>query len=141
MNDQEFLTAFESCTLPFEQWDHRAHVRVAFLYASAHKLDVATSRMREGIKAYNKTNEVPEAVDRGYHEAITVAFMKLVGEATAVESVSFEKFEQRFPQLFDKRVLLQLYSRDRIISDEAKTAFMEPDLKLISLAATTGDSP
>ncbi len=34
MTDDEFLAAFEDCTLPFEQWHHRAHVRVAFLYAS-----------------------------------------------------------------------------------------------------------
>jgi hypothetical protein len=30
MTDDEFLAAFEDCTLPFEQWHHRAHVRIAF---------------------------------------------------------------------------------------------------------------
>lgn len=28
MNDDEFLATFEDCTLPFEQWTHRAHVRI-----------------------------------------------------------------------------------------------------------------
>ena len=28
-SDQDFLRAFEDCTLPFEQWKHRAHVKVA----------------------------------------------------------------------------------------------------------------
>ena len=30
-NSIAFLAAFESCTLPFEQWTHRAHLRMALL--------------------------------------------------------------------------------------------------------------
>jgi hypothetical protein len=32
MTDRQFLRAFEMRTLPFNQWTHRAHVKVAFLY-------------------------------------------------------------------------------------------------------------
>ena len=32
MTDGEFLSCFENCSLPFDQWNHRAHVKVAFLY-------------------------------------------------------------------------------------------------------------
>ena len=31
MDDTELLRHFETLTLPFDQWTHRAHVRVAFL--------------------------------------------------------------------------------------------------------------
>lgn len=137
MTDDEFLATFENCTLPFEHWNHRAHVRVAFLYASRNDVESATNRMRAGIKAYNKANQVPEALDRGYHETITIAFMRLVCEAVREESNSFGDFEQRYPELFDKRVLLRFYSRDRLISVEAKASFVEPDLMPISLAALT----
>lgn len=58
MTDDEFLAAFEDGTLPFEQWNHRAHRRGAFLYASGHDVQSATYRMRDGITAYNKANHV-----------------------------------------------------------------------------------
>ena len=78
MNDQQLLAAFESCTLPSEQWDHRAHVRIAYLYASQLGLADAIDRVRIGIKAYNKATDTPEAIDRGYHETMTLAFTTLV---------------------------------------------------------------
>jgi len=95
--------------------------------------------MRNGITVYNKANQVSEALDRGYHETITVAFMRLVFEAAADQSNSIEDFEQRRPELFDKRVLLRLYSRHRILSAEARATFVEPDLMPISLAAFSSD--
>ncbi len=55
-----------------------AHVRVAYLYASRHDLSTATAHMRASIEAYNKAISTPEAIDRGYHETITQAFMHLV---------------------------------------------------------------
>lgn len=137
MTDDEFLAAFETCSLPFEQWNHRAHVRVAYLYASQHDFEPATQRMQSGVKAYNKANAVPEALDRGYHETITVAFMRLISEAVARggRTDSFENFAQLWPQLFDKRVLLRFYSRSRIMSAEAKASYVEPDLTPLSVEA------
>jgi hypothetical protein len=135
MTDEEFLTAFEKCTLPFEQWNHQAHVRVAYLYASGHDLEAATDRMRSGVKAYNKANQVPESLDQGYHETITSAFMRLISEALAIAGQlnSFANFEHRWPQLFDKRVLRRFYSRSRILSADAKASFVEPDIAPLSL--------
>ncbi len=137
MTDEEFLAAFENCTLPFEQWNHRAHVRVAYLYASCLDVDSATQRMRSGVKAYNKANRVPEALDQGYHETITVAFMRLISEAAALgdHAGSFDEFAQLWPQLFDKRALLRFYSRHRIMSAEAKASYVEPDLMPLSAEA------
>lgn len=130
MNDDEFLAAFEDCSLPFEQWTHRAHVRVAYLYSSRHDLESAIDRMRAGIKAYNKATDTPEAIDRGYHETITQAFMRLVFTANLQSGPheSSDAFCEAHPELLAKQALLTFYSRDRIMSWEAKQAFMEPDL-------------
>ena len=137
MTDEEFLAAFENGSLPFEQWSHRAHVRVAFLYASRLDANSALDRMRSGIKAYNRANEVPEALDQGYHETITVAFMRLICELVALESVAqtSEEFAQRWPQLLDKRVLKRFYSRSRLMSAVAKARYVEPDLTPLSAEA------
>ena len=135
MTDDELLAAFEDCSLPSDLWNHRAHLRVAFLYATRHDLESATHRMRVGLKAYNQATGVPDEPGRGYHETITIAFMQLIREATRGQARSFDEFTNIWPQFFDKRVLLRFYSRDRIGSAEAKQRFVAPDLQPLSLAA------
>lgn len=131
MTDEEFLAALENCSLPFNQWTHRAHVRVAYVYASQLSLNDAIDKMRAGVKAYNAANEVPEAIDRGYHETITEAFMRLIFAANRQTGPhqSAEEFCDQHPELLDKRVILRFYSRERIMSWEAKRDFIEPDLQ------------
>ena len=130
MNDDELLAAFENCTLPIEQWTHRAHVRVAYLYASRHDLEPAIDRMRLNIKAYNKATDTPESIDRGYHETITQAFMRLVFTAnlTTGPHGSSNEFCERHPEFFSKYALKKFYSTERIMTWEAKREFVEPDL-------------
>src|ERR1041385_7084270 len=77
-SDEAFLQSFENCTLPFEQWKHRSHIRIAYLYLRALPFDQALDRMRESIKRYNAATNTPESLERGYHETITVAWMRLV---------------------------------------------------------------
>ena len=108
VNDTDFLSAFEDCSLPFEQWSHRAHVRVAYMYATQHELCSATDRMSRGIKAYNRATDTPETLDRGYHETITKAFMRLVFAAVVQSGPhgSSEEFCDRHPELLSKHSLL-----------------------------------
>ncbi len=130
MIDSEFLAAFEDCTLPFERWNHLAHVRVAYFYASRLTLNEATDKMRSGVKAYNAANKVPDAIDRGYHETTTLVFMQLIHRAIDEldSSVRFEDFCNHHPELLDRRVLLCYYTRDRIMDADAKSRFVKPDL-------------
>ena len=53
VTDDEFLSAFETHTLPFAEWTHRAHVKVAFLYLRDLPLDAALDKVPPGIRAYN----------------------------------------------------------------------------------------
>jgi hypothetical protein len=130
MDDAVLLAEFEACTLPLEQWTHRAHLRVAFLYLRKYGLDAAILRMRVGIQRFNATNQIPEAIDRGYHETVTQAWLRLIGVALTSESspLASEVFLNAHPELGEKRVLQQFYSRERIMSWEAKREFVEPDL-------------
>lgn len=131
MDDSHFLNAFENCTLPFADWTHHAHLRVAYLYASQFDLPTATDKMRAGIKAYNKATNTPEELERGYHETITVAFMHLV-TAALQQSEPFpnsEAFCEAWAATLNKPVLLKYFSKDRVISLEAKQTFVEPDLQ------------
>jgi hypothetical protein len=83
MDDSELVRQFEARTLPFAQWTHRAHVRVAFSYLRAHSFDEALLRMRTGVKAYNAANKVPESPTSGYNETTTHAFLHLIAATIA----------------------------------------------------------
>jgi hypothetical protein len=133
MTDQEFLSRFEARTLPFDQWTHRAHVKVAFLYLTALPFDEALGRVRAGIKAYNSKNNVPEGPTSGYNETTTVAFVTLVAAVLAaygpvMPAADAESFCDTHPQLMSRHVLRFFYSPQRRMDPRAKAEFVEPDL-------------
>ncbi len=129
--DAAFLQQFESCSWPIENWDHRAHVKVAYLYLTDHPFHIAMEKIRAGVKAYNAANNIPEGPDVGYHETITQAWIRIVHAAIG-ESDSFagaDAFCDAHTHLLDTKLLLQFYSRSHIMSPNAKADFVEPDVK------------
>ena len=133
MDDEEFLRSFEECTLPFEQWTHRSHVKVAFLYLRTFPFDQALARIRFGIKKYNAAHQVPEGPTSGYNETTTQAFLRLIaatmqayGETFATASA--DSFCDAHPQLLTKHALRSFYSPEARMHPLAKTEFVEPDL-------------
>ncbi|GEP44030.1 hypothetical protein [Brevifollis gellanilyticus] len=130
MTDEEFLQQFDTQTLPLEQWDHRAHLRVAYLYLSRLSFEEALVRVRCGIRAYNAAQHIGDTPTGGYHETMTHAWLHLV-HVTLSEFGPMENSDQFLTaqsQLLSKRALLLFYSRDRIMSAEAKKTFVAPDL-------------
>jgi len=132
-SDAEFLRAFEARTIPFESWNHRSHVRMAYLYLREHGLEEGLRRIRSGIQALNASfgDRVPEdALDRGYHETLTVAWARVIEGAIRRwgAEADFEAFAAKHPHLLQRTLLRLFYSRERIMTWEAKRAFVEPDL-------------
>jgi hypothetical protein len=133
MDDREFLRQFEARTQPFDQWTHRAHVKVAYLYLRDHPFDEALVRMRSGIKAYNAANNVPEGPTSGYNETTTVAYCTLVAAtmrayAKAFPAADADAFCDTHPQLMTRHALRLFYSPQRRMHPDAKAHFVEPDL-------------
>lgn len=131
MTDQQFLSAFLSCTLPPEEWTHRAHVRAAVLIASTNSWNDAVHEMRSRIQAYNAATDTPEELERGYHETMTLAFMRLIYAAYLKDGhfATADAFMQLHPELIEKKILLQYYSRERIVTWDAKQRFVPPDIQ------------
>ena len=129
-DDDTFLGLFEAGRWPLEQWHHREHIKVAYLYLRRYPFDEAMERMRHGIRAHNAVHGVPDAPDRGYHETMTQAWMRLV-HLTLCEygpSASADEFFGQHPQLSQTKVLRLFYSRELMMSPRAKTEYVEPDL-------------
>ena len=130
MDDETFLRAFEACTLTPEQWRHRSHLRVAYLYLRRHGLTGASEKIPLAIQALNAAHQTPEGLDCGYHHTITIAWLRIL--RTALQEYGPAETADAFldgqPQLLEKKILRLFYSRDRIMSWQAKAEFVEPDL-------------
>jgi hypothetical protein len=133
VNDDTLVQAFEDQSLPLEQWNHRAHVRVAFTYLRRHAFADALRRMRAGVKAFNLHHHVPDSPTSGYHETTTVAFMTIIAATMQAYGNTYptrdsEAFCDTHPHLLHKHILRLFYSPERRMLPEAKHSFVEPDL-------------
>ncbi|MGH7939902.1 MAG: hypothetical protein ACREE6_01140 [Limisphaerales bacterium] len=129
-DDETFLQQFEAGTWPLESMHHREHVKLAYLYLCRYPSEEATRRIRSSIKRFNAAHNVPEGPDRGYHETMTQAWMRLIFCALTEfgPAENSDAFVDKHTQLPAKRALLFFYSRDHIMSAEAKQRLVEPDL-------------
>jgi hypothetical protein len=129
-SDAAFLKAFEDCTLPFAEWKHRAHLKVAYLYLRQNSFEQALEKMRKSIQRYNAATNTPESLERGYHETVTVAWLRLL-HFTLCEygpTANADEFLDAQEHLMNRKALRFFYSRDQLISWRAKSEFVPPDL-------------
>jgi hypothetical protein len=129
MTDDEFLAAFEACAL--DEFHHRDHIKIAYLYLRRHPLDDAIARVRTGLQALAVAWGAPvNDLERGFHETMTQAWVRLVHLALTDRGAaeSADAFCDRQTELMQKTHLQQYYSRERLYTWEAKREFVEPDL-------------
>jgi hypothetical protein len=130
MTDDTLLRRFEGCDLSMKEWHHREHLRLAYLYLTRLPYAGALERMRAGLKALNAAQQVPETPERGYHETLTQGWMRLMYCAICENGLAenSEAFLDTHTHLLARRAMLFFYSRERLMSAEAKAQWVEPDL-------------
>jgi len=128
----EFLAAFEGCTLPKEKWTHAAHLLTGACYVHAMGREPALERMRECVSRYNVSVGGKNTETSGYHETITVMWIRLLDrlrqevgsmERAAFAALAVEQFEPR------RAVFREYYDFDVVASTEARLRWVEPTLK------------
>lgn len=135
-DDKQFIVRFEALTLEPGTFDHKAHLRLAFLCIMQDGLEPAVERVGRGIRAFA---EHLGARDK-YHQTITEALVRVIGLRLARQPVSdWQRFLALNPDLVDlaKEVLLQHYSPERLFCDEARSHFLEPDRLPLEAAECT----
>ena len=127
LGDAEFADAFERCELSNESFHHCDHIRLAWIYLQRYGADAAEVRIAATIRKFaahfGKTDK--------YHEAVTVAWMRLLADAarSVPSSASFSEAIAAFPKLLDKNYLREFYSDALLDSQIARDAFVAPDRK------------
>ena len=126
----ERLTAdFENLTLEREDWDHDAHLVVAAVLV-AREGSRAVESIRQGINRLNAHFGVEQTPDSGYHETLTVVYVRLISAHLASlhpTTPEIERVRSVVQAFADKRVPLRYYTPGTINSASARFGWVEPD--------------
>ena len=126
--DRRFRDGFESGGIAPAGFDHRAHVRLAYVYLVENDVEAATGRMRDALHGFLRRNGIPESK---YHETMTRAWILAVRHfmARTPPVASADAFIGTNPVLLDAKIMLTHYSAGRLFSDEGRAGFVDPDLQ------------
>ncbi|MER3435187.1 MAG: hypothetical protein C4288_17665 [Leptolyngbya sp. ERB_1_1] len=130
------VRSFEDCTLSRAQWTHSAHLTVALWYL-IHEPLTAAEQIRYGIQRYNQAHGVESTPNSGYHETITQFWIRLIEiylRCVNVHDSLLSLANQLTNHYSDPSLLFEYYSRDRIVSPEARSHWIEPNLKSLNYA-------
>jgi len=128
----DILRGFETRTLPRERWTHAAHLTVALWHLLQFDWPVAVSRVRDGIRRYNEAHGVANTRERGYHETLTIFWMRHVSAFLARDYNEARPLVALANELIacsDRDLPLEHYTRELLFSWEARAGWVEPDLK------------
>jgi hypothetical protein len=128
----QFLHAFFHHTLPKPQWTHAAHVTLAACLL--HKADVPSVLpvVRNAICSYNLSVGTQNTDTSGYHETLTVFWLRVVNQSLrqSPSASRLEAVRNVVAAYGTERALHRLYySTDIVTCAAARGAWLEPDLK------------
>jgi hypothetical protein len=128
--DRLFRADFEAGVFAREDFNHRAHVRLAYTYLAECDADAATARMHRALLNFLQHHGLP--VSR-YHETLTRAWILAVRHfmESSRPAESADAFIEDNPDLLDSRIMLTHYSAEVLFSEKARARFVEPDLDQI----------
>jgi hypothetical protein len=125
--DEWLVAAIEQHQLQLAEFNHQAHLSMAYVYLARGGFDRAFTQMSETLKKYLKA----KGVDAGkFHLTLTWAWLKAVWHfmRQSAPMSSAKAFLEANPVLLNKDILLSHYSHDRLFSDRARRRLVHPDL-------------
>jgi hypothetical protein len=129
-DDRRFRADFEACRIDPGAFDHRAHLRLAYVYLAENDAETALRSMRGALLAFIQHHKIPVAK---YHETLTKAWILAVRHFMAIspDSESSASFIANNPRMLDSRIMSTHYSTEVLFSPEARARFIEPNLDSI----------
>lgn len=128
----QLVEAFRGGSLPKPDWTHEAHLAVGTWHVYEFGPVRALTMLRDHIRLLNDRHGTPNSDTRGYHETITRAYVCLIAEhlvdcqpptvADAIRGVLASSIAPR-------DALFAYYSRERLMSVEARRGWVAPDLR------------
>lgn len=126
-DDQLFRRKFEAGGISPSTFNHRAHLRLAYIYLVELDTDAAYLRMQRTLTNFLNLHEIdPEK----FHHTMTFAWILAVRHfmEKTPSAASADAFIDQHPMMLDTRIMMTHYSHERMFSAEARAKFVEPDL-------------
>ena len=123
------VEGFESCNTDKSDFKHQDHLTVAVSYLQNLTVTEATQRLRETLLRFVDHHQVDR---RKYNETITIFWLEVVAAKLKDLSPSTSLIDQCnavLDSLNNVGLPLEYYSAELLFSDQAREAFVEPDLK------------
>lgn len=120
------VNSFETCEIAPAQFSHGLHIAVATWYLTQSSYEEAEKQMRDGLHRFLAHYNL-----NGYNETITLFWMKAVQnfllQSREKDSI-VATLNEAVEHFSDSKLIFQFYSREHLMSDEAKKSWVEPDL-------------
>jgi hypothetical protein len=132
-NDPEVLAErFTALTLPKEEWTHVAHLTVGAWHVDRYGAVGALRLLRERIRRLNESHGGSNTATAGYHETITAAYVTILAaflDACPPDLPLAARMDRLLASpLAGRDILFSFYSRERLLSTDARARWVEPDL-------------
>jgi hypothetical protein len=122
------VQGFENCETAKDSFSHQSHLTMAVYYLHSSRVDQATESMRAGLLRFLDHHGVGR---QKYHESLTIFWMRLV-QAFLNDDEKKSLLEQAnsvIEAFADSKLVFEYYTRELLMSDEARKNWVEPDLK------------
>lgn len=133
-DDRQFRSAVETGAFPVDQFDHRAHLRLAYIYLAETECVASTVELvKTALTGLLAQAGIPPS--EKYHATLTEAWLNLVAARMHSDKTTYQDvadFLRRHAELLDTKLLLTYYSESRLYSEVARNTFQEPDLNAFS---------
>ena len=120
---------FESCKTGKGEFKHRDHLTVVVWYLSVTSREEAIDRMRSGLLRFLDHHGVDR---KKYNETLTVFWIELVCRTLneiKPQTPLVQKCNLVIVALQNPGLAFEYYSEELVLSDEARTSWVAPDLK------------
>ena len=124
---KQIVAAFEDATIDAAEFDHEAHLLVGWRFLQEQSLVDAIRRFTAALKRLTQKLGVPGK----YHETITCFYLiKIAERCTGKAATDWSAFKDANPDLFARNpsLIRQYYSESLLASEDARQAFVLPDL-------------
>ena len=123
LTDDELVRGFEEGSL--EDFPHASHVRVALVYLERYGRAEALRRLLVGLLRFATAKGHPEK----FHVTMTRAWLEFIEAARlAHPGLPPSSLLDLCPELLDRNALARFYTPERLHSEQARTAWVPPDL-------------
>ena len=124
--DLQLRRQFEDKTLQNAAFRHREHVRLTWGYLTGEPPRAVEQRLCGALLDLATSHGVAQR----FHHTLTVVWVRLIESARRSRpDMPFDALVEACPWLLDKDAPLAYYTRERLYSEDARTRWVDPNLK------------